>query len=409
MNQSELSRWTHAASLGGIGRCVAKVDCVARSLHDLMFLKEEEIVVLEEIEYQSRYLGYCQGVVGRFRYKDVVFTTEIYRPSVPTSASLTDRPALIPLQSPVSQDALSNATVLIPFILNGDQASIFLRAGDYFSLGGSSTVYSATLRIETQAESVALKLIRARESEIDRQLVRREISTWSTIHHERILPFYGSCEIGLGQVALVSPLMANGNMSQYLRDNPSVDRLRLVIEVCEGLCYLHDDAGVVHGDLKCENVLVSPKGSALLGDFGLSTVIATTETVTATQIRNLNTLRYAAPELLLDAAFPDLPALPESGVSLSRSKTIFSDVYALGMLVYQTYTGAPPWAGASDVQVMVAIMAGHTPDRPEETKSQNLIPPALWAICGQVWQREPHQRPRSAAILNQLTGIQSTA
>ncbi|EJD47448.1 kinase-like protein, partial [Auricularia subglabra TFB-10046 SS5] len=93
--------------------------------------------------------------------------------------------------------------------------------------------------------------------------------------------------------------------------------------------YLHTFPRVVHGDLKCENVLVSEDGKALLTDFGLSTTIdkLVSDTTTRTEIRHWNTLRFAAPELLFDAA--------RSTSGRLRSKTPETDVYAFGMLAVQ--------------------------------------------------------------------------
>ncbi|KAF7304946.1 Rab-GAP TBC domain-containing protein [Mycena kentingensis (nom. inval.)] len=85
---SELARWTRFAQRGGIGRCAAVQDCVAEAAEDLMFLKNDEIIVLMQLaDEDNMYLGYCEGIVGRFRGQDVRFLSKLKKP-VMTKRSL---------------------------------------------------------------------------------------------------------------------------------------------------------------------------------------------------------------------------------------------------------------------------------------------------------------------------------
>ncbi|KAJ3794439.1 hypothetical protein GGU11DRAFT_645478, partial [Lentinula aff. detonsa] len=81
MDAVELQRWTRFAAKGGIGKCTAIQDCVAESSEDLMFLKDDEITVLMQIpESDGLYLGYCEGVVGKFQAHTVHFHSKLKRP-----------------------------------------------------------------------------------------------------------------------------------------------------------------------------------------------------------------------------------------------------------------------------------------------------------------------------------------
>ncbi|EJD36210.1 kinase-like protein, partial [Auricularia subglabra TFB-10046 SS5] len=147
--------------------------------------------------------------------------------------------------------------------------------------------------------------------------------------HPFIAPFLGAADLG-DTVVIVSPFMRNGNLLRYLARHPSANRHLLVLEVADAVRYLHASLGIVHGDLKCENVLVSDDGDALLTDFGLSTVIdkSDSDATTRTCIRQSCTVRFAAPELLKDDA-------RSASSRRIRSKTPATDVYAFGMLVLQ--------------------------------------------------------------------------
>ncbi|KAK0487211.1 hypothetical protein IW261DRAFT_1446485 [Armillaria novae-zelandiae] len=75
MDGAQLARWTRFAGKGGIGKCTAIRDCIAESGDDLMFLKDDPIIVLMQLSSPDEgwYLGYCEGVVGRFNGADVQF------------------------------------------------------------------------------------------------------------------------------------------------------------------------------------------------------------------------------------------------------------------------------------------------------------------------------------------------
>ncbi|EJD54190.1 kinase-like protein [Auricularia subglabra TFB-10046 SS5] len=250
-----------------------------------------------------------------------------------------------------------------------------------FAWGASGMVVRAFIQTNnTRLENVVLKILHRVNSPHDRESLRREVEIWSQMDHARVLPYYGMCEVpNLNQTALVSPYMKHGNMASYLEKNADADRLTLVRQVVEGLKYLHDTRGVVHGDLKCENVLITNHGEAMLSDFGLSTLVTAGSNITATEIRGRHTVRFAAPELLSDTA----------GDEQRRSKTKPSDVYAFGMVIYQAYTGTPPWPTIEhDVALIIKIIDGEVPPR-----QNGLLNDALWGICERCWRRDPHTRP----------------
>ncbi|KAI0070100.1 hypothetical protein K474DRAFT_1556844, partial [Panus rudis PR-1116 ss-1] len=81
MDANELGRWTRFAAKGGIGKCTALQDCVAEEEDDLMFLKDDEITVLMQLPSEDDlYLGYCEGVVGRFKASFVRFHGRLKKP-----------------------------------------------------------------------------------------------------------------------------------------------------------------------------------------------------------------------------------------------------------------------------------------------------------------------------------------
>ncbi|KZT68516.1 hypothetical protein DAEQUDRAFT_656014, partial [Daedalea quercina L-15889] len=83
MDATELGRWSRFAAKGGIGKCTALQDYVAEEPEDLMFMKahDDEITVLMQLgEQEDLFLGYCEGVIGRFRASYVRFHGRLKKP-----------------------------------------------------------------------------------------------------------------------------------------------------------------------------------------------------------------------------------------------------------------------------------------------------------------------------------------
>ncbi|EJD49347.1 kinase-like protein, partial [Auricularia subglabra TFB-10046 SS5] len=161
-----------------------------------------------------------------------------------------------------------------------------------------------------------------------------------------------------------------------------------IVQVAEGLKYLHVEQHVVHGSISPKSVLITGTGEAVLRDFSFSTSsVRDIETPTATWIRRCFRLPYAAPEILLDEAVDSDGQL--------RSKTFASDVYAFGMLLYEVITGRAPWADRTTMQMAVEVTNARFPPRPEAGELSD----SLWTICEACWAREPSSRPGIASLL----------
>lgn len=244
---------------------------------------------------------------------------------------------------------------------------------------------------------VALKVFPSVLSEVKQELLHSELLAARLLRHRSILPFIGTAVVGLHMI-IVAQYMKHGNMLQYLRQNPGATRQPLLVQLAHAVHFLHVWAGLIHGDLKCENVLISDDRKALLADFGLSTLVdkAESSTTTATGIRQQNTIRFAAPELLLGEPDASLPTTRQ------RSKTAKSDVYAFGMLVLQAFTGKEPWFGCSIQAVLRNVCLGELHPRPGAQAAALGFDDAWWNVCMSTWQFDPQMRPSMANIRDKL-------
>ncbi|KAG8954581.1 hypothetical protein FRC04_011014, partial [Tulasnella sp. 424] len=164
------------------------------------------------------------------------------------------------------------------------------------------------------AGKLALKRPRGDYNEQLMTRIEIEAGVWASLKHPRILQFLGIHKIG-NELYFVSAFADNGSLPGFLERHPEVDRGRLIIEIAEGLAYLHQ-FGIIHGDLKGNNVLISGGYHVLLCDFGLAKHVTSR---TSTSLRGVGSIPWQSPELLQDAC----------------RRTFQSDVYAFGITVYE--------------------------------------------------------------------------
>ncbi|KDQ14709.1 hypothetical protein BOTBODRAFT_73750, partial [Botryobasidium botryosum FD-172 SS1] len=127
----------------------------------------------------------------------------------------------------------------------------------------------------------------------------REVAAWKDLRHTNVLPFIGVFEQN-SRIYMLSPWMEKGELIRFLRQNPKADRKKLLLQIAEGLRYLHTlDPVVVHGDLRGANILITDAGEACLADFGLShRVINGAVEGNSTTWHAAGNPRWQAPELL---------------------------------------------------------------------------------------------------------------
>ncbi|EJD01922.1 kinase-like protein, partial [Fomitiporia mediterranea MF3/22] len=184
--------------------------------------------------------------------------------------------------------------------------------------------------------------------------------------------------------SLVSPWMPNGTAARYLARQTVSERIRVLTGVADGLSFLHRH-GVVHGDLKGENVMIDMNFEPRIADFGLSKLldeVSTNLTKTATGDA-LGSIRWTAPELFLTP-----------GVNK------WSDIWSFGMTMLELFTNAPPYRDlTTDAQVIIMVHKGERPQRPSPRFGMD---DDIWNLCCKCWSSNPELRPSTRVIAKQL-------
>lgn len=203
--------------------------------------------------------------------------------------------------------------------------------------GGMATVYKAYQ--PGMGRHVAFKVL-PRYFAHDRQLAGRfqqEAKVLASLQHPHILPIFDFGEAD-DCTYIVMPLIKNGTLADWLQGQPLPlpEISRIITQVADALDYAHG-LGLIHRDVKPSNILMDERGNCLLSDFGIVKLMEGSAQFTTTS-STVGTPKYMSPEQGL-------------GEPLDRR----SDVYALGVILYEMNTGRAPF----DADTPMAMMYKH--------------------------------------------------
>ncbi|KAF8803631.1 TKL/TKL-ccin protein kinase [Phlegmacium glaucopus] len=240
-------------------------------------------------------------------------------------------------------------------------------------------------------EKVALKSLRNVKASDPKAKKRfeNEINLWADLRNNHILPFYGIVTDLGQQIHMVSPWQANGNVLDYVKAHDDADRSCLIAGAAQGLEYLHS-RNIIHGNMKCANILVSDKGDACICDFGMSKLIEeVTETSASATLTTSGSARWLAPEVI------------EGKVS---SPTMAADTYSYAMAILELVTGKHPFADhRRDAQVIFSIVVQkQTPPRPVDDGASLWVSDGLWSLMQGCWHKDAQSRPSMTQVASRL-------
>ncbi len=255
--------------------------------------------------------------------------------------------------------------------------------------GGMGEVYRAERADGQFRKPVALKLARA-DALLRPDLFDNERQILATLEHPGIARLIDGGIDGDGRAYMVMELVEGIDLLKYCRDRSLglPERLALFEQVCAVVTYAHLHL-IVHRDLKPSNILVSEDGKVKLLDFGIAKLLQAGISPDSQQTLALMTPEYAAPEQLE-----------------GRPATTATDVYALGVLLYQLLAGVAPW-NLRELPVPAALqrLLNTDPKALSESAAANTESPVparllrgdLDAIVAKALRRESEARYPTAA------------
>lgn len=240
--------------------------------------------------------------------------------------------------------------------------------------GGMSEVYLA--HDELMNRDVAIKVVTSNNRDYLERF-HREAEAVGNLTHDHILPAY---DFGIQEPYhyLVMPYISSTTLHEYLLDGPlSLEEAgELLDQVASALQFAHDN-GVIHRDIKPSNILMRDDHYVYLADFGLARAIEGGDTITQAGIL-MGTPEYMAPDLAEGPA------------------TASSDIYALGVLLFEMITGNVPFSA----ETPMAVYWKHIRDEPPLPSQLNpAIPPEIDEVILRALAKDPKERFQTAQEL----------
>jgi serine/threonine-protein kinase len=257
--------------------------------------------------------------------------------------------------------------------------------------GGMAAIYEA---IDTRLDrKVAVKIMHSHLAQDDAYVSRfiREAKAAAALSHPNIVAVQdqGWNQNGVPAVFLVMELIEGHTLREYLNERGRFeikDAINYLTPILSALSAAHA-LGIVHRDVKPENIMISNEGRVKVADFGLARGEVIGSTMTAESSVILGSVSYLSPEQV------------QRGIADSRS-----DVYAAGIVAYEMLIGEKPFSADSPIQIAYMHVNEEVPRLRSKRKE---VPKALDDLIARATSKNPDDRPRTASeFLDQLAQIQ---
>ncbi|RLN93389.1 hypothetical protein BBJ28_00018572 [Nothophytophthora sp. Chile5] len=236
--------------------------------------------------------------------------------------------------------------------------------------------FGAVYRGEWLGTDVVVKqVLTDQENKENRAQFRQEIDLWFSLNHEHLIKLFGACHEG--RPFFVCEWASQGTILSSVKGFTRSVTWCFLRDAAEGLQHLHDH-GIVHGDLKGNNILVSDD-IAKLADFGLSIIASRKEVPSSGDEGALGAFRWKAPECLMGSR-----------------PTFASDIYSFGMCIIEVLTGKFPWGNSIPDEAVIRNVTKEKliPERPKNFSD------AEWDLVTRMCSFDPELRINAGAVVN---------
>jgi serine/threonine-protein kinase len=270
----------------------------------------------------------------------------------------------------------------------GSKRSTISKVGKYtlkqlLGQGGYGEVYAGE---QKTGPRVAIKLLDSNHSRDDDAVARfkREAETARRLDHPNVVRVI---DVGSSRNRhyIAMELVHGGSLRALMKrelDRASADKtLTVLVQAARALAYAHDQ-GVIHRDVKPANILLTRSGKAKVADFGLARAVDHSSMTTDGKV--VGTAAYMSPE-------------QARGIRATGA----SDVYSMGIILYEVITGAPPFQ--SDNQI--GYLYQHAEVDPPRPSLRSPYPAALGELALECLAKDPDHRPTMARVADRLAAI----
>ncbi|KAG6614305.1 TKL protein kinase [Phytophthora cinnamomi] len=236
----------------------------------------------------------------------------------------------------------------------------------------------------------------------DRKLFMREANIWFSLNHPNVVKLYGACHVGKSSSPrildepenqtgrrpfFVCEYASEGTLNEYLKKweikhKSRSNAWKCLREAARGLHHLHE-RGIIHGDLKGNNILVGSDYQVKLTDFGLSASAKKLKWTGSSG--TVGAIRWKAPERLGE---------------YDRGPSFASDIYSFGMCIIETVTGSFPWRETMNEDIVVSkVTKGKLPHRPDVFNDEQ------WDLVSRMCCLNPDDRVTISAVVALLGSL----
>lgn len=298
--------------------------------------------------------------IAKNLHDEVTVTPSAYRGGDLLPEDLTLPPPLVMPDPELTLENLPRIRVAEAPALEAD-----LQLGEVLGRGGMGSVWEA--RQTALKRDVAIKRLARPDEPTHVDALLREAVITGSLEHPNIVPVHALGRDERNHPVLVMKRIQGARWSELLETDPLERHLEILVDVCNALHYAHAQ-GVVHLDLKPQNVIVGAFGEVALLDFGIARRIGEPPSELM-----LGTPAYMAPEMVQTAS-PDAR----------------TDVYLLGAMLHRILTGKARHVGKTTHAVLMSAYKSEPVDYPPE------VPVELAELCNRATHRDPDQRPQTA-------------
>jgi len=209
-----------------------------------------------------------------------------------------------------------------------------------------------------------------------------ELLSMGQFEHPNIVTFFGFFCSG-SDVYIVNEFMSQGSVNELLHNQSVVfekEHIRKIcLECCKGMAFLHN-SNIIHGDLKCHNILIDNDWRVKVADYNITPSIIKE----MNNISNGTIFGWDAPEVLTNNHY-----------------SIKSDIYSFAVCLWEMFSRQDPYVGMTAPQVLELIT-----EKNERLIIPKLVPPVFVSIIEDCWSPDPKLRPEFMTLLTRLEAIQ---
>ncbi|KAI9985282.1 hypothetical protein PInf_004608 [Phytophthora infestans] len=245
-------------------------------------------------------------------------------------------------------------------------------AKDQFDCGSYGSVHRG---VWGKGAKVVIKCLLMDDDQAMKSFIK-EVDVWNKLSNPHIVKLFGACHVSTPAFFVCEDAI-HGNLADYLMEDKSEAALRLH--------YLHSEK-VVHGDLKCNNIVIGGDDKAKICDFGFSYIRS--QSVGLSAKAQTDTVRWKAPECLMP--------MGESDADAAHNPRFASDVYSFGMCIVEAFSDEPPYALDDDDTILEKVFSGEEYHRPEGLKDDE------WQLVQRLTEPDWDKRIGISAAIDEL-------